>query len=175
MASQSPFIADPAPLEPRLRRPFSALAFWLLLCFAAASIGSLFPPDTFLQTLDKPFFQPPDWLFAPVWTVLYALMATAMWLVATKLSSPRRERTRARSAFLVQLGLNALWTPLFFGAHEVGLALLLLLVLNVVVIITIRRFYRVDRTAARLMLPYLAWIGFATVLNASLWWLNRGL
>jgi translocator protein len=169
----SPVIAPSDKATPRLKRPFGQLLLWVALCFAAAALGGLFPPDDWFRSLNKPSFQPPDWLFGPVWSALYALMGTSMWLVWTNLRAPRLLRSQARSAFLFQLALNALWTPLFFGAHAIGLALIVLVALVAAVIVTIARFARVDKKAAWMLAPYLVWISFATVLNASLLVLNR--
>jgi len=159
-------------LKPRLHRPFSRLVMWVAICFGAAAIGAFFPPDEWFQTLQKPALQPPNWLFGPVWTVLYALMGTSMWLVSTNLRSPRRLREKARHAFIAQLVLNSLWTPVFFGAHAITLALVLLIVIIAAVTLTAKRFYDVDPRAAWMLIPYIAWLCIATALNASIVWLN---
>ena len=122
------------------------------------------------QTLEKPSFQPPSWVFGPVWTLLYAMMGIAVWRVWE-----RRHETSTTTALLLfagQLALNAAWTPIFFGAHEIGIALVVLGTLWVAVFATILEFRRVDVVAAGLLLPYLAWLSFATVLNAAILKLN---
>jgi translocator protein len=169
---QSPFSECSTLINARLQRPLWQLGAWIVVCFAAAGLGAAFAPDEWFDSLIKPSFQPPAWLFGPVWSVLYLLLGCAIWLVNTQLRAPRKLRQSARQLFLAQLALNALWTPLFFGAHQIGLALLTIVVLDVAVIATIRRFARVERRAAWLLAPYLLWLSFATVLNASLWWLN---
>jgi tryptophan-rich sensory protein len=140
------------------------------VCFAAAALGAAFPPDAWYAALSKPWFQPPNWLFGPVWTALYTMMAIALWRVWRLPPSPAR-RT-ALLLFAGQLALNAAWTPVFFGARAIGAALIVLLVLVAIVGVTIVRFWSLDRLASALLWPYLAWIGFASALNAALWWLN---
>lgn len=123
-------------------------------------------------TVEKPFFTPPNWVFGPAWTVLYVLMGVAAFLVWQKGLSTRAVRL-ALAWFLGQLVLNALWSPVFFGLHRIGLALAMIVLLWAAIVITMYYFARVSRPAAVLLAPYLAWVSFATVLNASIWWLNR--
>lgn len=148
-------------------RGWKSLVVFLLLVAATAFSAATNMPDAWFAALEKPSFNPPNWLFGPVWTMLYILMAVAAWRVY---------RTRgfdlAVGAWLAQLAVNGAWSPLFFGLHRIDLALLNILVLDVLVLATIVLFWRRDRVAAALMLPYLAWISFATVLNASLLRLN---
>ena len=143
------------------------LAVFALLTAAAATTGAQFMPGPWYAALAKPDWTPPNWLFGPVWTMLYILMAVAAWRVYRK-----RGFDLAVGTWLAQLAVNAAWTPLFFGLHRIDLALLDILVLDVLVLATIVLFWRRDRVAAALMLPYLAWIAFATVLNASILKLN---
>jgi tryptophan-rich sensory protein len=148
-----------------------ALAGWLALCFAAAAFGGQFGPGEWYALLHKPAWNPPGWIFGPVWTLLYTLMAVAAWLVWRQ--GGFAAQRRALTCFVVQLALNAAWTPLFFGLHLPGLALIELLLLGIAVAATTAAFFKVSRTAGWLMVPYLAWTIFAAVLNAALWWLNR--
>ena len=148
-------------------RGWKSLIVFLLLVAAAAFAGATSAPDAWFAALEKPSFNPPNWLFGPVWTMLYILMAVAAWRVYRK-----RGFDLALGTWLAQLAVNAAWTPLFFGLHRIDLALLDILVLDVLVLATIVLFWRRDRVAAALMLPYLAWIAFATVLNASILKLN---
>ena len=151
------------------------LIAFIIVCFAAAGLGSLatasqVAPGGWYDTLDKPFFTPPSWLFGPVWTLLYLAMAVSGWLVW-------RERgfAGARTAlalFFAQLALNSLWSILFFGLESPGLGLVEILVLWAVIFLTIRAFRPISRPAAVLLIPYLAWVTFATFLNAGIWWLN---
>ena len=122
--------------------------------------------------LNKPFFNPPGWVFGPVWTVLYILMAISAALVWQK-GLDRPKVRIAMGLYLVQLILNALWTPLFFGLEMPLLAFIDIVLLWAGIIFTILAFFRVSKVAASLMVPYLVWTTFAAVLNFSLWYLNR--
>lgn len=150
------------------------LAF-VVVCFAAAGVGSLVTtPQTadgaWYDTLNKPFFTPPDWLFGPVWTLLFLSMAVAGWLVwrARGFSGARV----AMALFFGQLALNVLWSVVFFGLESPGLGLVEILVLWAAILLTILAFGRVSRPAGWLLVPYLAWVSFAALLNAGIWWLN---
>lgn len=148
-------------------RGWKSLIVFLLLVAAAALAGATNAPDAWFSALQKPAFNPPGWVFAPAWTTLYILMAVAAWRVFRK-----QGFDPAIAAWGVQLAVNAMWTPLFFGLHRIDLALVDILVLDVLVVATIVLFWRRDRIAAWLMMPYLAWIVFATVLTASIRMLN---
>lgn len=148
-------------------RRWFALAAWLLLCFGPAILGGLFRPDEWYASLNKPTWNPPGWVFGPVWTTLYTMMAIAAWIV-WKQGGFRVQRLPL-TAFLVQLILNALWSPLFFGWHRPGWALVDILLLWLAVLATILTFRPVSRGAAWLLAPYLAWVSFASVLNFTLW------
>lgn len=143
---------------------------------SAGLIGTLFTPGeaytSWYATIEKPVFTPPSWVFGPVWTTLYLLMGVAAFLVWQRGLGSVAVRV-ALGWFLVQLVLNALWSPVFFGLHRIGLALVVIVLLWAAIIIIIYYFSRVSRVAAALLVPYLLWVSFATVLNASLWWLNR--
>lgn len=146
------------------------LFLWLVLCFSAASLGALFTPGEWYAGLDKPAWNPPGWVFGPVWSVLYALMAVAAWLV-WKRGGFGAQRVPL-SLFLVQLLLNAAWSPVFFGLERPGLAFVVILLLWLAIAATLNAFRPVSRTAAWLLAPYLAWVSFAAVLNAVLWRMN---
>ena len=120
--------------------------------------------------LAKPPFSPPSWVFAPVWTALYALMALALWRVLRR--RPQSARRVALIFFFVQLALNALWPWMFFGAHSPALGLVNIGPQLLVVLATIVLFYRLDSIAAWCLVPLAAWVAFAGVLNLSIWWLN---
>jgi benzodiazapine receptor len=158
----------PPPAAPEGR--LTALVAWVALCFAAAAGGMFFSPDNWYAGLVKPVWQPPAWLFGPVWTVLYILMAVAAWLVWGE--GGWRKQGRALGWFLGQWLCNALWTPLFFGLHRPGLALMDMVLLWLALVVTVVLFWRARRTAGILLLPYLAWVSFAAVLNFALWRLN---
>lgn len=117
---------------------------------------------------------PPDWAFPVVWSALYVLMAVSAWLVWRHAGYARRAHYRALRLWGWQLFANALWTPAFFGLHLPLLALAVIAALFVLVGLTIKAFWRVDRVAAAMLVPYLAWVGYASWLTAGFWWLNRG-
>ena len=120
--------------------------------------------------LDRPWFNPPNWVFGPVWTALYLLIGVAAWRVWRHHEATTRNT--ALTWWGIQLVLNAVWTPLFFGAQAPLVAFLEIRVLWVAIVVTVREFRRIDGPATVLMLPYLAWVSFATVLNGSIVWLN---
>jgi benzodiazapine receptor len=147
----------------------------LAVTFSAPLIASFIAnPGTsdWYANLDKPCFNPPGWVFGPVWTVLYVLMAVSAGLVWQTGLGERKVRI-AMGLYLVQLFLNALWTPLFFGLEMPLLAFIDIVLLWAAIILTILAFFRVSKIAAALMLPYLGWTTFAAVLNFCLWYLNR--
>jgi tryptophan-rich sensory protein len=148
-----------------------ALVVFLVVVFIAASFGAIFQPGAWYAGLEKPAFNPPNWVFAPVWTVLYVLMAVAAWLVWRERGSVAAAAVPL-AAWLVQLVLNALWSWLFFGQHEMGLALVDITALWFAIVVTIALFWRVNHLASWLLVPYLAWVSFAMLLNAALWRLN---
>ena len=154
---------------------FPILLGFLVVTFAAGALGGAATSssvDTWFITLAKPTWNPPGWLFAPVWSVLYILMAIAAWRIWRGPTSAAR--TGALRLYFVQLGLNALWSGLFFGLRRPGMALVeILIMLGVLGVIQVR-FWRIDRGAGAMWIPYLAWVSFATILNSSIWWLNHG-
>jgi translocator protein len=122
-------------------------------------------------TLHKPAFNPPNWIFAPVWTVLYALMAVAVWrILAVRVGA--RPRRKALAAFFAQLALNAAWSWLFFGLHSPVLGLVDIVPQLGLILLSIELFRRLDLAAALCLVPLAGWVGFATILNASIWVLN---
>lgn len=149
-----------------------ALVGWLLVTFAAAAIGAIASVDAgeLYLSLDRPAWAPPASAFAPVWTILYILMAVAAWLVWL-----RRGFTRGHVLFLAQLVANALWTWLFFAWRAGAFAFVEALVLWLLVAGTAIAFWRVQRAAALLLAPYLAWVTFAIALTYAVWQRNPGL
>lgn len=148
----------------------------ILLSQAAGAIGSyatMSSVDTWYAALEKPAFNPPSWVFGPVWITLYTLMGIAAWLVWNRGLSNPVVRT-ALILFLIQLALNALWTFLFFYFRLPLVAFVEIVVLWVAILLTTIWFFRVSTWAGILMIPYILWVSFAAVLNFSLWWLNRG-
>lgn len=152
----------------------------LLICcavpFLVGLMGSLFTTADSLGNwyadLNKPFFNPPNWIFGPVWTTLYIMMGISAYLVWQK-DINRKAVHIVLACFAVQLFLNAIWTLLFFGLHSPLLGLIDIVLLLNAVIVTIFAFFQISRPAALLLIPYLAWVSFATVLNASIYLLNR--
>lgn len=157
-----------------LSRQVIGLFAWLVLTFAAAAIGAFasVQAGAFYLDLVRPTWAPPPWLFGPVWSVLYLFMGVAAWLVWRTRS---RTATRiALMAFVMQLAANSLWTWLFFVWHQGALAFAEILLLWALILVTTVMFARISKLAAALMLPYLAWVGFASALNFTLWRLNPG-
>jgi benzodiazapine receptor len=152
------------------------LIFCLAVTFIAAGIGSLGMKgeDTWqwYEQLNKPSFQPPDWLFGPIWTVLYILMAAAVFLVWQRGFDKKSVRI-AMSFFAIQLALNACWTLIFFGLNSILGGLIEIIILWAAIVITTIQFKKVSTAASVLMLPYLVWVSFAGLLNTSLYILNR--
>lgn len=151
------------------RRP---LYGFLLATLGVGALSSLFTTSqipVWYAGLNHPGIAPPNWVFAPVWTTLYIVMAIAAWRVwkVTGL------RSAAMAAFAIQLALNFAWSAIFFGLHQIGGALAEILVLDLAILVTVILFFRRDWLAGLLMLPYLAWVLFATLLTYAFWGLNR--
>jgi tryptophan-rich sensory protein len=148
---------------------------FVLGCEAAGGIGAIATAgsiDTWYRTLKKPDFNPPDWIFAPVWTLLYASMGVAAALISGS-DADRHAVRRAEAVFAAQLALNTGWSFLFFGKRSPFVALIEIMLLWSAIMATILLFARISRPAALLLLPYLLWTTFAAVLNFSIWRLNR--
>ncbi|MBK9034472.1 MAG: tryptophan-rich sensory protein [Myxococcales bacterium] len=144
---------------------------WIALCQAAGGLGALATSAAWYRALDRPAWAPPGWVFGPVWLTLYAAMGVAAWLVWRTPSGAAR--TRALRWFGLQLGLNAAWTPVFFGLRSLVGGLVVIVALLAAIVATIVAFAPRSRPAAWLLAPYLAWVAFAAALNAALWWLAR--
>lgn len=140
---------------------------FIVLTFLAPLAGAFTPPGAWYQTLNKPSWNPPPWIFGPVWALLYLGMAVAAWLVWK-----RGRQGQALRLYVVQLALNAAWTPVFFGAHQLGAAFIVIVCMWIAIFLTQRAFQAVSRPAGLLLVPYLAWVSFASVLNFTLWRLN---
>jgi translocator protein len=146
------------------------LMVFVFVCFLAPAAGIAFPPGAWYESLNKPTWQPPNWLFGPVWTVLYLMIATSGWLIWKKVGFEAAILPFA--VFALQLCLNAAWTPIFFGMQRLGFALVVIGLLWVAIVWMIALFRPISSQAALLLLPYLAWVSFATFLNFTLWRLN---
>jgi len=141
------------------------------VCLLVGFIAGMFTStsiDTWYSTLTKPSFNPPNWVFGPAWTILYIMMGIALYLVWN--SSNNRI---AITFFMIQLALNFLWSFLFFALENPLIAFIGILLLLGMIILTAVQFYPVSRTAAFLLIPYILWVIFASVLNFSIYWLNR--
>jgi len=159
--------------ESNRKRDTVAFMIFLALCLAVSALGAAATATsvgTWYRTLAKPLFNPPDWIFAPVWTALYFMMALAAWRVWRR--DGLREARAALTLFALQLALNLAWSVLFFGMRAIGAALIEIVVLLVAILATTQVFWRRDRVAGMLFVPYAAWVAFAVVLNAALWRLN---
>lgn len=154
-------------------KKFLGVIFFIAICELAGVIGSLFTVSsisTWYEGISKPGFTPPGWLFGPVWTILYALMGVALYL----LWSQKRNR-KARVILIIfffQLILNTVWSIIFFGLKNIGLALVDIVILDIMVIAIIVLAYKDNRLVSWLLSPYLAWILFASLLNFAIWKLN---
>ena len=152
------------------------IATVIMTCLAVGYFSSLVTReniDTWYVTLRKPIFNPPNWLFAPVWTVLYAMMGYAAGRVWNKIDQEEANVKKAFLFFLIQLALNALWSFLFFGLQNPMLALVEIILLWLMIYETHVQFKKIDKLAGQLLIPYLIWVSFATILTASIWYLNR--
>jgi translocator protein len=151
-------------------RSVIALILWLVVAFVPAIVGSQFMPDQWYRDLQKPSWNPPGYLFGPVWTLLYTLMGIAAWLVWKKAGFSGAGT--ALTVFLIQLAFNGAWTWIFFGQHNIGAALVEIVVLWFLILATIVLFWQQSALAGGLLIPYLAWVSFATALTFAIWRLN---
>ncbi len=146
----------------------------LILPLGIGAIAGIFTMDAipgWYETLNQPSFNPPNWVFGPVWTTLYFLMGFSLFLIWKQ--SANKDRNRAILVFMIQLILNFGWSFLFFYYHQIGLALVEIVLLWLSIISMILLFYRIKPLAAYINIPYLLWVTFATILNAAYYFLNR--
>jgi benzodiazapine receptor len=165
---------EPTMIHSKSRRNLLGFLAFILLSIAVSGIGGAITAtsvDTWYQVLEKPSFNPPDWVFAPVWTALYILMGIAAWRVWRLRSFVNSGK--ALSTFAVQLGLNLAWSFLFFGLQRIDLALGEIFILLIAIIVNTIMFLRIDRLAGLMFVPYVVWVTYATILNTSLWLLNE--
>jgi len=147
---------------------FGSLAVFVVATVGIGiAVGTINLPGEWYAALHKPPFNPPNWIFAPVWSVIYVLIAVAGWR-----TWEREKRGVGMALWAAQMLLNFIWSPVFFSAHRIDLALAVIVALLVTIIGFIAVCWRADRTAAVLFLPYAAWVAFATLLNASIWLIN---
>lgn len=150
-----------------MKRLFTLALFIFLVVGGGLMIGFITRPTLWYANLAKPWFNPPSWIFAPVWTTLYILIAVAGWH-----TFEREPAGLSMRFWLAQLALNFAWSPIFFGAHQISIALLVIVILLIVILAFIVLTWRDDPVAARLFIPYSAWVMFASVLNGAIWLLN---
>ena len=155
-------------------RLIGGLIFWLGICYITAWLGAQVSPGIasaeWYQSINKPSWNPPSWVFGPVWTVLYTMMGIAAWIVWKEYGF--KKAGAALALFFIQLVLNGLWSQIFFGMQQIGWALFEIVVLLTAIILTTILFFKKSKPAGWMMVPYIAWVGFATVLNGAIWWLN---
>jgi len=155
-------------------KDIAVLAGFILLCLMAGGIGSIFTFQsipTWYAGLNRPDFSPPNWVFGPVWTTLYIMMGIAAYLVYAK-GIRKKETKTALALFSVQLVLNTLWSILFFGLQSPLYGFICIIALWLAIAATIWKFYGIDKNAGLLMVPYILWVSFASVLNFFIWMLN---
>jgi tryptophan-rich sensory protein len=155
---------------------YGSLALFLLLVFGGGTvIGILNLPGAWYESLRKPVFNPPNWIFGPVWSVLYIMIAVAGWRLWTRARAGTSASTgtgAAMRAWWLQLLFNFLWSPVFFTAQRIDLALIVAVLMLLAILAVIALAWNRDRVSALLFLPYAAWVAFATLLNAFLWQMN---
>ncbi|NIR49330.1 tryptophan-rich sensory protein [candidate division KSB1 bacterium] len=154
-------------------RPWLGLVVFLAICFAAAGIGAVFTSmsvNSWYQTLTKPSWNPPAWIFGPVWMFLYIMMAVSVWLIWRQYGIS--VVVLPLTLFGIQLFLNAAWSGFFFGLRKPGYALIEIVLLWCAILVTVLSFYKVKPVSAWLMTPYLVWVTFAAMLNFEIWRLN---
>lgn len=148
-----------------------SIAVPLLIGFTA-SLFTVTGVGSWYQSIQKPSWNPPNWVFGPVWTTLYILMGIAFYLIWTS-ANHEKEKRKAISLFILQLVANFFWSFIFFNQHQVALAFAEILVLWLLILFTIFSFARINKAAAWLMVPYISWVSFAAILNFTIWQLNR--
>lgn len=149
------------------RNVLSLIGFVILVLGGGTAIGFATLPGEWYASLAKPAFNPPNWIFGPVWSILYVMIAVAGWRLWTN-----HRDSQSMKIWWAALALNFVWSPTFFGAQQLAAALVVILGLLALIYAFIAKTWNLDRLAAWLFVPYAAWVSFATLLNASLWWLN---
>jgi len=157
----------PEPTPPLLPGWLSLALFVLLVLGGGTVIAMTFVPGDWYATLEKPFFTPPNWLFGPVWSLLYVMIAVAGWR-----TWQRSPAGLPMQVWFGQLALNFMWTSVFFGLHQPALGFLVIVIMVALIILFMRLTWNHDRVSAVLFMPYLAWTAFAAVLNGGIWGLN---
>lgn len=146
----------------------------IFICLAIGGVSGYLTSNeipTWYMTLNKPSFNPPNWIFAPVWTTLYILMGISFWLV-WKSSTEEAVKNRAMVFFIIQLVLNFFWSIIFFSFHQLGFAMIEIVLMWIFILFSIISFYPISKAASYLLIPYICWVSFASVLNFAVWRLN---
>lgn len=157
----------------KIKKPF-LLAFSIIISQLAGIIGSVATSPlipTWYAQLEKPFFNPPNWLFGPVWITLYTLMGISLYLIWSKGYKKKKIKPMV-NLFLIHLVFNSLWSIVFFGFKNLGLAFAIIIYLWIMIACLIKNFWKVNKWASYLLVPYLAWVSFASLLNFAIWQLN---
>jgi translocator protein len=152
------------------------IIYCVAICLAVGYLSSNVTQSSitiWYPIIKKPVFNPPNWVFAPVWTLLFIMMGIAAGLIWNKLETNKDLVKKGLFFFTIQLLLNALWSYLFFGLNNILLALIEIILLWLIIYETYHVFKQIDKRASYLLIPYLGWVGFATILNGSIYWLNR--
>ena len=153
---------------------YRRLGFSLIITQLAGIVGSFFTTSaipTWYATLEKPFFNPPNWLFGPVWVLLYGMMGVSIYLIWQQLAK-NQNAGKAMLLFWIHLFFNATWSIIFFGMQNLSLAFLNIAIIWVFILVLIKQFYSINKIASYLLIPYLLWVTFASLLNYSIWQLN---
>jgi benzodiazapine receptor len=154
-----------------MQKSYFALFFWIIITLAVGlAAGMVSRPDVWYDALSKPVWNPPGWIFAPVWIVLYVLMGTAAGLIWQRRAIS--QSTLALNFYVIQLILNIIWPLIFFGMRNPGLAFAEICLLWIAIVATLFAFWRVYRPASFLLMPYFLWVSFAAVLNLTIWRMN---
>lgn len=151
------------------------IAIWVVICLVVGYVSSMYTRSsitTWYPTLEKPFFNPPNWLFAPVWTMLYILMGVSAGLVWQKIDTQKELVKKGLFFFTIQLILNGFWSVLFFGWNNILLSLIEIILLFLFLFETYLTFKKLDKTSSLLLIPYMVWVIFASILTASIYFLN---
>ncbi|MBC7640902.1 MAG: tryptophan-rich sensory protein [Flavobacterium sp.] len=155
---------------------YSKILVCVASCLAIGFLSGQVTKDAIIiwyPTIIKPSFNPPNWIFAPVWSLLFTFIGVAAGLVWDRIENNREIVKKALTFFVIQLILNALWSYFFFGLQNPLLALIEIILLWLMIFETYNLFVKIDKIASYLLIPYLAWVGFALILNGNIWWLNR--
>ena len=156
-------------------KKFGKLICSVSVCLLTGFLGTFVTMDsvtTWYADLSRPSFTPPDWTFGVVWPILYVMMGISGFLIWERGINKRQVKV-ALGLFVLQLVLNGIWTPIFFGLHMIALALVEIVLLWVAILLTIIAFWRISKASTFLLFPYILWVSFAVVLNATFWYLNR--